>query len=29
MIPKKIVIVEKIPINYNGKYDRKKLYDLW
>lgn len=25
MIPKKIIIIEKIPINNNGKYDRKKL----
>jgi D-alanine--poly(phosphoribitol) ligase subunit 1 len=28
MIPKKIVIIEEIPVNNNGKYDRKKLYDL-
>ena len=28
MIPKKIIILDKIPVNNNGKYDRKKLYDL-
>ncbi len=28
MIPKKIIILDKIPINNNGKYDRKKLNDL-
>ena len=28
MIPKKIVIVDNIPINKNGKYDRKKLSKL-
>lgn len=25
MIPKKIIILDKIPVNNNGKYDRKKL----
>ena len=29
MIPKKIVILDKIPINEHGKYDRKKLNELW
>lgn len=28
MVPKTIVILEKIPINKNGKYDRKKLQEL-
>jgi len=28
MIPKKIVVVDKIPVNNNGKYDRKKLSEL-
>lgn len=28
MIPKKISIMDKIPINQNGKYDRKKLKKL-
>lgn len=28
MIPKKIVILDKMPINKNGKYDRKKLNEL-
>ncbi len=28
MIPKKIEIIDKIPINKNGKYDRKKLSEL-
>ena len=28
MIPKKIVILDKIPVNNNGKYDRKKLNEL-
>lgn len=28
MIPKNIVILEKIPVNENGKYDRKKLKEL-
>lgn len=28
MIPKKIEILEKIPVNENGKYDRKKLKEL-
>ena len=28
MIPKKIIIIDKIPINNNGKYDRKKLSNL-
>lgn len=27
MIPQKIIILDKIPINSNGKYDRKKLKD--
>lgn len=29
MMPKTIEILEKIPINNNGKYDRKKLKELW
>ena len=29
MIPKTIEIIDKIPINKNGKYDRKKLNELW
>lgn len=28
MMPKTIEILEKIPINNNGKYDRKKLKEL-
>lgn len=28
MIPKKIVIIDEIPVNDNGKYDRKKLTEL-
>ena len=28
MIPKKIIIIDKIPVNNNGKYDRKKLSSL-
>jgi len=28
MIPKKIIILEKMPLNNNGKYDRKKLKEL-
>lgn len=28
MIPKKITILDEIPVNNNGKYDRKKLSDL-
>ena len=28
MIPKKIEIIDRIPINKNGKYDRKKLKEL-
>ena len=28
MIPKKIVILDEMPINNNGKYDRKKLSEL-
>lgn len=28
MIPNKIVVLDKIPINKNGKYDRKKLNEL-
>ena len=28
MIPKKLVFLEKIPVNENGKYDRKKLTEL-
>ena len=28
MIPKKIVIIATIPVNNNGKYDRKKLSEL-
>ena len=28
MIPKRIVILDKIPVNKNGKYDRKKLIEL-
>lgn len=27
MIPQKIIVLDKIPINSNGKYDRKKLKD--
>ena len=29
MIPKVIEVLESIPINNNGKYDRKKLKELW
>ena len=29
MMPKTIEILEKIPVNNNGKYDRKKLKELW
>ena len=28
MIPKKIIFIEKIPTNNNGKIDRKKLMEL-
>ncbi len=28
MIPKKLIILDKIPVNKNGKYDRKKLKEL-
>lgn len=28
MVPKKIVFIEKIPTNNNGKIDRKKLMEL-
>ena len=28
MVPKKIIILDKIPINNNGKYDRRKLSEL-
>ena len=28
MVPKSIVILDKIPVNNNGKYDRKKLESI-
>lgn len=28
MIPKKIVVLDEMPVNQNGKYDRKKLSEL-
>lgn len=28
MIPKSIIVIDKMPINNNGKYDRKKLEEL-
>ncbi|MEG1597563.1 MAG: AMP-binding protein [Bacilli bacterium] len=28
MIPNRIIVIEKMPINYNGKIDRKKLIEL-
>lgn len=28
MVPKQIKIIDKIPVNNNGKYDRKKLINL-
>ncbi len=28
MIPKSIIILDKIPVNKNGKYDRKKLQEI-
>ena len=28
MIPKKIIMIDSIPVNKNGKYDRKKLSEL-
>ena len=29
MIPKKIIIIKSLPINSNGKIDRKRIIDIY